>query len=373
MGKFAVIIVSTLVLLLSYFVISTVNTGTFSVRRNVEAFEYNRAKNIANSAAQIAVNNIINEVSGWVFDEESNGIITNHPMSSFTDWTDMGGSYRISKLEKNGSDLFLTMSGKIGERVYDAFVQLKKVESISTLFDYAVYSKKDLSIYQNGYIDSFNSNDGPELLGNAHVGYGPAGTFTNNGTINGTISHKVEKDMPSVIDPGGGDPLTIPNTTHTIPAGEYRVTHDVQLSGLTEVSFSGPTILYLEGDLKLTGNSSIVIQSGASLELYISGSLDNRGNGIFNETNIASNLIIYGTDSCDSIYLQGSTNTSFTGAIYAPMADMKIVGGNNFKIYGAMIGENVEIYRTLLFDEALSELASSGLVADERFYVVSWR
>jgi hypothetical protein len=376
MGRYAIILVTTLVLLLTYFVISTTNTSRITVDRNIDAFEYNKAKNIAYSAAQIVIENVINPKSWvWKFDIfYPTGNISVHPLMSFATWEDLDGRYKIDNITKpDHNNLIITVSGESNDRVYDTRIHFRKIEESTTLFDYAAYSKYDLSIYPQGYINSFNSDDPVFTPTNdAKVGYGPDGVFSNAGEIHGTVSHKVDKDMPVVPDPGGGNIITIPNNSHTITAGDYRVENNVNLSGNTVVQFSGGhTNLYLEANLRLTGNSKLILNSGASLKIYISGSLDNRGNGIFNETGVAENLIIYGTETCTDVNLQGSNNTTFTGVVYAPEADIDIYG-TKFTLKGAILGKNIKIRCSLFYDEALSELESSEIVT-ARYYVLSWQ
>lgn len=375
MGKYSILLVGTLVFILTFFIISTTNTSNATIMRNVDTFEYNNAKNVANSAAQLVIHNIINRQTGWVFDSFPSGQITSHPLTSYNEWEELNGRYKVKRIVKGADNLIVTVSGESDNRVYDTVIHFREIASTTTLFDYAAYSKYDFTNYVNGYIDSFHPDEGMAYKGNAKVGYGPSGTFTNNGTINGTVSHKVDKVLPSVQDPGGGDPLVIPNSSMTITGGNYRVIGDIILSGNRVVQFSdGPTTLYVDGDIKTSGNAEIRINEGASLTIFLNGELDNRGNGLVNATGLAKNMIIYGTDQCTlTIDIQGSNNTTFTGAIYAPDAKVIVRGGNNFTVFGAIVGREIEISRNLIYDESLADFDADDIVVDTRYYVLSWQ
>ncbi len=73
------------------------------------------------------------------------------------------------------------------------------------------------------------------------------------------------------------------------------------------------------------------------------------------------------------IDLQESNNSSFIGAIFAPEADIVIRGGNNYTFYGSLVGKNIDIFRNLVYDEALADFeGDEELVAIFRYAVVVW-
>lgn len=374
MGRYSFILVSTLLLLLTYFVISTSNTSKATVHRNVETYHYNNARNVAMSATQVIIQNIINGNPGWVFSGYPDGEITGRPLTDFAEWDELNGQYRIKSMEKNHNDLYITITGKSAARQYNTSIHFRRVTAQGSLFNYAAYSYGDMTIGNNGIIDSFNPAAGGMLNGNAHIGYGPEGSFTNNGTLNGTVSHRVDKEMPAISAPGGGVDFIIENFSQQIEAGDYNIIGDIVLSGNTNIQIMGETVFYVPGNIRTTGNSKITIEPEASLTIFLGGTLDTRGNGLYNATGEAQNLIIYGLPDCTSIDIQGSNNGQFRGAIYAPNADITVRGGNNFTLFGSIIGNNVDIFRRLYYDESLADLAEYG-VGDifTAWHLLSWK
>ncbi len=382
MGRYSLIIVATLFLLLTYFVISMSNTGTATIRRNIDSYEYNNAKNIAHSAAQFVIKNVIDRNSGWIFDDS----VTN-PIPNFTPLLE--GNYKISSIEKtsgvspNEYFLHLIITGKSQNKTYDTTVRLHRALDAPNIFEYAAYTQSLLDIGPQGTIDSFNSDISNEILnGNALIAYGPDGSidYHNNSEINGTIHHKVEKDMtPLTYDASNAEIISISGGETFDGEGEtveYLIDGDINISGSgSEIEFvNGDFILYVPGDIKIGGQGYITIGDDASVTIYLDGNLDLAGSGFVNTTNVAANLVIFGTDNSEmTIDLQGSTNAEFVGAIYAPTSHVLIRGGSDFTVRGSIISNSMVIRANLYYDESLADFiyAEYG-TSSTRLYVVSW-
>ena len=135
--------------------------------------------------------------------------------------------------------------------------------------------------------------------------------------------------------------------------GQYKVA-DFSPNG--QVIVTGNAVLYITGDMKMTGQSQIIIRPGASLIIYAAGDVDLAGQGFLNQNNSAMNLSLYGLPTCTSISIGG--NAGYTGVIYAPNADVKLHGGGNneYDVVGSITGKSVDFvgHFHLHYDEALS-------------------
>jgi len=121
--------------------------------------------------------------------------------------------------------------------------------------------------------------------------------------------------------PGSGDPIVLNSTNG------YYINGDLSLQNKTLLVTNANTFLFINGSLSMGGNSAtIVIAPDASLNLYVSGSVSIGGQGVSNPNN-CSNFILYGLQTCTNIDF--ASNGAFTGAIYAPNADLTFHGGGS--------------------------------------------
>jgi hypothetical protein len=143
----------------------------------------------------------------------------------------------------------------------------------------------------------------------------------------------------------------------------------LSLSGSQKLLVYAPTTLYVTGDFNMTGNSKIIIAPNGSLKLYVAGNTSLAGNGIFNYTLDASKMMYYGLPSNKSISITG--NATFTGAIYAPAADIQLGGGGTdiYDVLGAIVGKSVLMNGHFQFhyDERLGRSK-----VQSKFTVASW-
>lgn len=128
------------------------------------------------------------------------------------------------------------------------------------------------------------------------------------------------------------------------------------------------------GGVKTSGSGGITVNPGSTLAIYTSYDVDVTGDssgngGILNQNGQATGFQVWGTavsPSTQSVKVSG--NGSLSGIVYAPNADVSIVG--NGEVYGAVVGKTVKVTGNANFhyDESL---AAYG--ANNPFKVASWR
>jgi hypothetical protein len=119
---------------------------------------------------------------------------------------------------------------------------------------------------------------------------------------------------------------------------------------------TGNAVLYVSGNVSLSGNASITIAPGASLKLYVAGaSASLGGNGVVNVAGNATNFFYYGLPNNTSLSFRG--NGTFKGVIYAPNANFTLNGSGSGSddFIGASITKTVTMNGHFHFhyDEAL--------------------
>lgn len=105
--------------------------------------------------------------------------------------------------------------------------------------------------------------------------------------------------------------------------------------------------------LTVHGGGSVVITGGATVTFYVEQEIKIGGNGFVNESEIASQLRIYGGANCTTVEVGGTPD--FYGVIYAPKASIVCNGTND--IYGSLVGEEVTVKGTpnIFWDAALKD------------------
>ncbi|HZT23349.1 MAG TPA: collagen-binding domain-containing protein [Verrucomicrobiae bacterium] len=129
--------------------------------------------------------------------------------------------------------------------------------------------------------------------------------------------------------------------------------------------------LYLSGSssISLNGNSSLVVGTNVTVNIYCAGSIAIGGNGLANSSQYAPAVAIWGLSTCTSVSVGG--NGSFYGTIYAPEAAVSMNGfGNNGSYNGALVANTVSMNgnSNFSYDEYLK---SNGPIRG--FAPVAWR
>jgi hypothetical protein len=161
---------------------------------------------------------------------------------------------------------------------------------------------------------------------------------------------------------------TTSNYSYVTDSGNYQLS-SLSMSGNSEFLVKGDTVLYINGSWSMNGNSQITILPGASLKVYVSGSVSLAGNGIMNMSQNATKFILYGLPSSKTMSLSG--NAAFTGIIYAPNANLSLNGSGStiYDVVGAVVANSAEFNGNFQFhyDEMLGR--TEGPV---QYKVASW-
>ena len=245
----------------------------------------------------------------------------------------------------------------------------------TSLFKYALFGDKSVSITGHSSVDAWNSSLGA---------YGPSTLVAKGGDVGtnaitaGSLSLKgnttVDGDL--FIGPGGNlstvisgassatgsayvnasaAPLPIPSPPAAGSSTYSKVTVGTgQSQTLTPGTYGDLTV---KGTLTLqTGTyvfaagsgstGSVLIQGSLALapgagpvRIFFTGSWDSSGGAVVNPTGTAANLLVVGTPAVTSVSLTGGAQAIY--GFYAPTATIKISG--NSDIWGSLVGSALTI------------------------------
>ena len=162
-------------------------------------------------------------------------------------------------------------------------------------------------------------------------------------------------DVPAIV--------TKSPTPITIDApGTYRYP-SIQMPNSGQLIITAPGVkLYVAGKLTMNNGSEIIVQPGASLELYLGGNLENKNSvGFSNNTNNPAGLKIYGLPTCTQIDLKAKSD--LYAALYAPSANVDLYNSGSF--YGAACSHSFEIKNSgkFYFDDRVRSILIDDLAA----------
>jgi hypothetical protein len=190
-----------------------------------------------------------------------------------------------------------------------------------------------------------------------------------------------DRDDMNVYFPDVTPPFTTGIAPST-PSGGYTWTNGVNYGTVIgngtyvtdtlggKILVRGNAKLLVTGSFSLKGNDVIQIAPGASLVMYMDGqSASFGGNGVANGDGKPGSFYYFGTKKNTALTLSG--NGEFTGAIYAPSADVSGNGGGNSAedFSGAAVLKSLKFngHYSFHYDEALGRMgAFSG------FTLTSW-
>lgn len=151
--------------------------------------------------------------------------------------------------------------------------------------------------------------------------------------------------------------------------GKYQV-KDLDLKNSEQLVVQGNVKLYVEGSFSMGAQNKITISPNSSLTIYAGGSVDLAGQGVVNLSGYAKNLTINGLNTCTSIKYSGSSG--FVGTIYAPYANVELVGGGSSDVHfaGSVVANSIKVsgHTQVHYDESLLQIP-----AGPHYYAISWK
>jgi predicted acyltransferase (DUF342 family) len=234
-------------------------------------------------------------------------------------------------------------------------------------FQEAIYGSGDITLDNNAMTDSYDSSVG--VYGGSNVGSNGDVTtesdsisLANNAVINGDQETNASSDFtpacfPTTL-PEGAEDLSdyLPDLNATLGSdNEFKAfrASQVKLDNNVQISIRGKVELYVEQDLTLSNNASIVLLSGATLSIYVKGNIlfDNVSQGLVDSA--PGDFIIYGTSNTGIVEIKN--DSIVYAAIYAPDYFIKL--DNRSELFGSVTGDQVHLSNDsrVHFDEALTK------------------
>lgn len=280
----------------------------------------------------------------------------------------------------------------------------KKVASMarrSSPFRFAVFGDKSVTVNGSNYIDSFDSslgayhwNPNPSPLANVGTNGKDPGvmSFIGNSTVYGNLQVGPGGSTSTSISTTGGASYTgqssvsskrfplvqvvVPSSLSSqpdngnAPAGSGGghgggglpspltpgVYDNMKIQGQSTIVLNG--IYYFKGNISLAGGAQLVVNGPTTI--YVDGTVDLAGGSLTNNTGIAKNFHILGTDSCTSVSMVGGSQAY--AAVYARKADVAVRG--NADLFGSLVGKTITDSGNapIHYDRDLSKDTSIGII-----------
>jgi len=133
----------------------------------------------------------------------------------------------------------------------------------------------------------------------------------------------------------------------TLSGGRYFI-DGLDSVGTVKLKVTKPSALFIAGDLKTVGTDTIDVDEGASLDLYVAGSIENVGTWSVGEGTLAGVVRLFIGGDGSSLKVVGEKD--FVGSIYAPTSSLELVG--DMSIRGALFAKSLQGTGRLLVDHA---------------------
>ncbi len=127
---------------------------------------------------------------------------------------------------------------------------------------------------------------------------------------------------------------SVGNNTIAVKSGSYMMDGRFTTVGKNTISIEGGVAMYVDGDMTLVGDSQFDLKAGATLDLYISGSMLMAGHTMFKSEPAPGAVRLYLGGN-----MMGAGQQDLNLSIYAPKSDLMFAGGT--KIGGSVFGKTL--------------------------------
>lgn len=192
---------------------------------------------------------------------------------------------------------------------------------------------------------------------------GPNGTITGTENVTPPAGLTVEEATSQLKKPFELPPVEINFPQTTPSSGSFKkgthnlsgVNHFTDLDVKGTINISGETEIYVQGNFHINAGGGIVIPPGAKLKLFIAGQATFNGNSVTNQTADPQNLQVQiavksASSTSEDVKLNGTSD--FYGIMYAPDANVKILGSNQY--FGNIAANRIRITGNAGFNDFIN-------------------
>jgi hypothetical protein len=196
-------------------------------------------------------------------------------------------------------------------------------------------------------------------------------TTVATGKANGWILYNASFPIPSVTLPAGASSWSTVTVAHgptTWNGGDYQTT-SLGLASADQMTIKGNVRFYITGNASVGGSTKIILSSGATLQMYVAGTVSVASGTSVNAGGLAANNQWYGLSSSATWDVNGSGK--WVGTIYAPDSAVTMNGGGSAGDYsGSVVAKNLTMTGNtkIHYDEALGVV-----VNDNNYKVLAWQ
>lgn len=395
MGKYAVIIVSTLIFAMITYSHGLKNVLLSSHTQVAQSYKMAQAQNIAQSTAMVAVNNIREDNTSYI--PGADQVLYFPDSDNYESWGDLNGEYRV-EIENSGDSLLTVRSeGRLDQTEYLVTVRLNQSDPLWQ-------PNVTHAVFAGSRLDMTGSSS---IIGDVGTNAVTAGAvhFNGNPQITGGLTVGPDGDPDEVLEApdwkgnndwiqGGLSSASEPFEFELPPFPEFppqtNPANPINLSGLSSTTLPGSDLVnkYIP-EIKITGDNTLTIDTqGNDMELHIGdlniqqGHLEFIGGGEVT-LKIEDNLTVNGSSTLNGpgdtdnllTYYKGTNEVNLGGAtdfnsdLFAETADIKLAGSGGLQGDVITGGDNVTITgaadaisRVIYGPNADVELTGSGSV-----------
>ncbi len=246
-------------------------------------------------------------------------------------------------------DVYLDAGGNIKTDGYNGALGTWASQITNTVGGVPV-ALKEGHVGSNGNVDVAGSS---QIYGNATPG--PGETVTGGGTVYGDTTaaeEVVALQLPTMAVPSGTTNLGDIKAGATIAPGVWEA-NSMSPTGNGEVTITGDTTIYVNGDFDFAGQVKLNIKDGAKLTIYqnskdATAKLSVAGGSVINSNQKAESFQIYSNTAKGKL----TGNSDFYGLIYAPQTAMSILGTAG--LFGSTMAKTIDIQGTPYFHYDIS-------------------